>query len=229
MEGIIRAFVFDLDGVIIDSNPAIESFWKSEAAKENIHLTNDLIREWIHGRKVGDTINGLFNHLSDKRKKEIEAAGYEFDRTMEPAALKGLVHLIELLHAMRIPTGVVTSSHHSRMLHMLTRLDIQNLFAFFVTAEDVSRGKPDPAPYLKMSEKMNIPNYECLVFEDAVSGIQSATASGMQSIGIGNEHAKPGLLLYGAIDVIPDFTHLQVTDKNISIRNRNIFRTALDL
>lgn len=229
MEGIISAFVFDLDGVIIDSNPVIESFWKSEAAKENIHLTDELIREWIHGRKVGDTINGLFHHLNDKRKKEIEAAGYEFDSTMEPAALKGLVPLIQWLYTMRIPTGVVTSSHHSRMLKMLTRLDIQNHFAFFVTAEDVTSGKPHPAPYLKMSEKMKIPNYECLVFEDAVSGIQSATAAGMQSIGIGNEQAKPGLLLYGAIDVIPDFTHLQVTDKNISVNDRSIFKTAIAL
>ena len=229
MEGIISAFIFDLDGVIIDSNPVIESFWKSEAVKDNIHLTDHLISEWIHGRKVGDTITGLFNHLSDKRKKEIEAAGYEFDSIMEPGALKGVVHLIHWLYAMRIPTGVVTSSHHSRMLKMLTQLHLQDHFSFFVTAEDVTRGKPDPAPYLRMSEKMKIPNYECLVFEDAVSGIQSATAAGMQSIGIGNEHAKPGLLLSGAIDVIPDFTHLRVTEKNISINNKNIFRPAIDL
>ena len=219
MPGKVKAVIFDLDGVIIDSNPAIEAFWKSWTDRENIQLSDALIREWIYGRKVGDTIKGLFNHLSQERKKEIETSAYTFDSTMHPGAVKGVVSFIQQLVLQGIPMGVVTSSHRSRMLTMLTSLSIENSFTHFITAHDVTRGKPHPEPYLKMSEKMNLPENECLVFEDAISGIQSAVAAGMQSIGIGNHLSKPGLLQWGAKDVMPDFTYIHIDQKQLITAN----------
>lgn len=224
MQSIVKAVIFDLDGVIVDSNPAIEGFWKSWTDNENIYLDETLIRQWIHGRKVGDTLTGLFNHLTDQRKKEIERSAHEFDRLMKPSALPGIINFVTSLNAMGIPTGVVTSSHHSRMLAMLTGLEIENYFGYFVTAHDVLRGKPDPEPYLTMSEKMKIPNTACLVFEDAISGIQSAVAAGMFCIGIGNETAKKNLVAQGAVDVIPDFSHLHLTRDSLTVPNGCVFR-----
>ncbi len=215
----IRAIIFDLDGVIVDTNPAIESFWKSWTDKEGITLTEPLMREWVHGRKVTDTLSGLFAHVTDERKEEIRESAYLFDQSMNPDAITGVVNFINSLSLLQLPVGIVTSSHHSRMWDMLEKLSIENQFTHFVTAHDVTRGKPHPEPYLTMSGKMDIPASHCLVFEDAISGIQSATAAGMHSIGIGNNAAMNDLLQYGAKDVIPDFTGIRINQRTFTTIN----------
>lgn len=220
----IQAIIFDLDGVIVDSNPAIESFWKSWADKENITLTNELIREWIYGRKVDDTLDGLFNHLNNSDKLAIKEAANTFDSNMQPMAIKGVVSFIRALSMVKLPTGVVTSSQHPRMLKMLEWLGVEKEFTHFITAFDVTKGKPHPEPYEKMSAKMNVPTNLCLVFEDAISGIQSATSAGMHSIGIGNEYVKNDLLFHGASEVIEDFTQISIDCENITLQNRSVFK-----
>lgn len=219
----IKAVIFDLDGVIIDSNPAIESFWKSWTDKENITLTDAMISEWIYGRKIGDTISGVFDHLREDRKKEIHISAHAFDTTMQPDAIQGVVTFIQLLGSSGIPTGVVTSSHHSRMLKMLERIGIDRNFTHFVTAHDVTHGKPHPEPYEKMCEKMNVSREHCLVFEDAISGILSARAAGMHAVGIGNEITGPALLSAGACDTVEDFTSLVITGNKLLISERTNF------
>ncbi len=223
MHGTIKAVIFDLDGVIINSNPAIESFWKSWTDKENIDLTDALVRQWIHGRKVGDTLSGLFDHLPPIRQTEITDSAYIFDSHMQPGPMEGIVNFVHSLKNANIPLGVVTSSHHSRMLKMLSAIGIDQDFTHFITAEDVKNGKPHPEPYEKMAAKMNMPVENCLVFEDAISGIQSARAAGMYSIGIGNEFAREELLLHGACEVIGDFVDLRVSNDLLCIDSRPLF------
>jgi sugar-phosphatase len=223
MQAHIKGVIFDLDGVIIDSNPVIESFWKSWTDKENITLTDAMICEWIYGRKIGDTISGLFNHLEDTRKQDIHTSAQAFDSTMQPDAIQGVVTFIQLLVSSGIPTGVVTSSHHSRMLKMLEQIGIDRNFTHFVTAHDVTHGKPHPEPYEKMREKMSVSCEHCLVFEDAISGILSARAAGMHAVGIGNEITGPGLLTAGACDTIKDFTGLSIREKKLLISERTNF------
>lgn len=219
----IRAILFDLDGVIVDSNPAIESFWKSIAGQEAIELTEAAIRTWIHGRKVGDTLAGLFGHLSEERHQEIREAAQQFDLSITPKAVAGVTGFIRQLQEQLLPVGLVTSSHHSRMLKMITQLDIHDRFTHFVTAHDVSKGKPDPEPYLAMSSKMELDPADCLVFEDAISGIQSAQNAGMHSIGIGKDWARQDLCLHGAKDVISDFAEIRIHQRTFTTPNGTVF------
>lgn len=218
-----RAIIFDLDGVIIDSNPAIIEFWSSWAIKEGFTLTDQMIREWVFGRRVTATIEGLFSHISDERKKEIEQDGYLFDQSMQPEGIAGINHFIQDLTNIQFTIGVATSSHHARMLQMLERVGVADNFIHFVTAHDVSKGKPDPEPYLKMAEKINIPASQCLVFEDANSGVQSAIAAGMQVIGIGNEVTKEDLLFHGALEVITNFSGIEIRDRHLHTTNGNAY------
>jgi sugar-phosphatase len=219
----ISAGIFDLDGVIIDSNPAIETFWKSWTDREDIELSEALMREWIHGRKAVDTVGGLFSHLPQVRQQAILDDASVFDSTMRPAAVAGVVTFIQSLHGLGIQTGVVTSSHHSRMLQFLAGLSVEKTFTGFVTAHDVTNGKPHPEPYLAMSKKIGIHSSRCLVFEDAISGLQSATAAGMEAIGIGNEQSRQLLTTHGASEVIPDFNPLRVDQQGIYLDQRLIF------
>ncbi|GAC1439915.1 MAG: HAD family phosphatase [Sediminibacterium sp.] len=220
----IKAIIFDLDGVIIDSNPVIEAFWQSWADKEGIQLNESLIREWIHGRTGEDTINGLFTHSSDAVKKEIKTGGTELGVNMKPFPINGLIPFVKKLAAMQAPTGVVTSSNKTRMQQMLSHLLIQDYFTGFITAEDVSKGKPDPEPYVKMSRKLQLPPDHCLVFEDAVSGLLSAKAAGMHAIGIGDALVKEKLLSAGAADVVIDFTQLTLNKEYLVTVNGTGFQ-----
>lgn len=219
----IRAIIFDLDGVIVNSNPAIESFWKSLTDQEGISLTDVMIREWIHGRKVGDTLAGLFAHLSEDRHKEIRESAYLFDQSLTPGPIPGITDFVRTLQQLSLPVGIVTSSHHSRMLSMITQLGIHELFTYFITAHDVSKGKPHPEPYLAMSTKMGLPPSQCLVFEDAISGIQSAVSAGMHAVGIGNTWARHDLCLHGAKDVIGDFSEILIHQRTFIMPNGTIF------
>jgi sugar-phosphatase len=219
-----KAIIFDLDGVIIDSNPAIIEFWSSWATKEGFTLTDQMIREWVYGRRVTATIEGLFSHVSDLRKKEIEQSGYLFDQTMKPEGIEGINHFIQGLTNIPFTIGVATSSHHERMLQMLERVGVVDHFVHFVTAHDVSKGKPDPEPYLKMAEKINLSPSKCLVFEDANSGVQSAIAAGMQVIGIGNEVTENELLNNGALEVITNFTEIEIKGTHLHTINGNIYQ-----
>lgn len=226
MSETINAIIFDLDGVIIDSNPAIIEFWSDWAKKEGFELNNEMILEWVFGRKVTATIDGLFYHITESRKKEIEESGYLFDQAMQPSGILGVQNFIQSLTEIRFTIGVATSSHHSRMLQMLERVGVANKFDHFVTAHDVSKGKPDPEPYLKMAEKLGIAAANCLVFEDANSGVQSATAAGMRTIGIGNVITKDALILHGAMEVITDFTAIKLLDGQLLTINGNTYQLA---
>jgi sugar-phosphatase len=222
----IKAIIFDLDGVIIDSNPAIIEFWSDWARQDGFVLNESMIREWVFGRKVTATIEGLFSHLSEDRKKEIEQAGYLFDQAMRPSGILGIQKFIESLTEIQFTIGVATSSHHARMLQMLERVGVADHFVHFVTAHDVSKGKPDPEPYLKMAEKLGMPPVNCLVFEDANSGVQSAKAAGMPTIGIGNDLTKYELLLHGAMEVIADFTEIKLEASQLHTMNGNTYQLA---
>ncbi|MBN8720325.1 MAG: HAD family phosphatase [Sediminibacterium magnilacihabitans] len=216
---IIKAVIFDLDGVIIDSNPEIEKFWHRWAARENVALTDELVRMHIHGRKGTETIQVLFPHVTEATKQAIRHAADALNNEINPAAITGVVSFIQFLRKQKITTGVVTSSHKSRMVQMLQKHGLEQSFISFVTAHDVTKGKPDPEPYRKMAEQLNLSPAQCLVFEDAVSGIRSAVAAGMHAIGIGNAAAEKGLLAEGAVLVIPDFTHLRLSETSLGLPN----------
>lgn len=223
MSNFIQAVIFDLDGVIIDSNPAIEAFWQSIADTHGIRLTEPLVRQWIHGRKISDTLSGLFPHLSATALDEIRESAYLFDQAMQPASIPGIVPFLQTLNQLGFATGIVTSSHHTRMMGMITQLGLKDHFSYFITAQDVSKGKPDPEPYLAMSFKMNLASEHCLVFEDAISGIQSATSAGMHTIGIGKPDTGSALLFHGAKDVIDHYSALQIQQRTITTPNGTSF------
>jgi sugar-phosphatase len=206
----IKAIIFDLDGVIIDSNPAIVAFWDQWAKLFGFQLTQDMILEWVYGRKVTATIEGLFYMASEEQQQAIKDAGYAFDAAMHPTGIEGVQDFVLSLKTMDFPRGVATSSHKERMEQMLQRIGLPNHFEYSITAHDVQKGKPDPEPYLKMAEKLNFTPGECLVFEDAISGVQSAIAAGMTCIGIGNQLTAKSLLDVGAKEVIENFRCLSI-------------------
>jgi mannitol-1-/sugar-/sorbitol-6-phosphatase len=215
----IKAIIFDLDGVIIDSNPAIVTFWNHWANQFGFDLTQDMILQWVYGRKVTATIEGLFSFTTREQQEAIKEAGYAFDAAMHPTGIEGVQDFVQRLKALDFPRGVATSSHKERMEQMLERVGLPHHFEYSITAHDVQKGKPDPEPYLKMAEKLNFAPVECLVFEDAISGVQSAVAAGMTCIGIGNQLTAKSLIDEGAKEVIENFKSLTIQDAIMQTSN----------
>lgn len=206
----LQAVIFDMDGVIIDSNPEIEKFWHGWAQKTNRQLSADNIARHIYGRKGVETLDILFGDISIETKEAILQDAQVFDSQMAPQAVGGVFNFIQQLCNQQIPLGLVTSSHKNRALLMLEKQNLQGCFTALVTAEDVTRGKPDPQPYLAIAQKIGIEPQQCLVFEDALSGVLSAVAAGMHVIGINTGQSVPLLLQAGAAYVVPNFTSLQL-------------------
>jgi sugar-phosphatase len=215
----IKAIIFDLDGVIIDSNPAIVAFWNHWSNHFGFNLTQDMILQFVYGRKVTATIEGLFSFTTKEQQTAIKEAGYVFDAAMHPTGIEGVQDFVQTLKALDFPRGVATSSHKERMEQMLVRIGLPNHFEYSITAHDVKMGKPDPEPYLKMAAKLGLEPSSCLVFEDAISGVQSAIAAGMTCIGIGNQLTAESLQVVGAKEVIENFKCLTIQDAIMQTSN----------
>ena len=172
------AILFDLDGVLVDSTGSVTRQWRRWAEEQD--LDPDKVVETAHGVRTIEIVRRLAPHLDAEaetlRLEKREADDHEGVSVMPGAA--------ELLKA--IPEGrwcVVTSG--TRYL-ATARLQLGNLPTpqVLVSADDVSKGKPHPEPYLMGAKLLGVNPTGCLVIEDAPAGIRAAHAGGMKAIGI---------------------------------------------
>lgn len=182
----IKGFLFDLDGVILDSNPVIEAFWEGWAIKEGIPFDEQIIKEKIHGRTTWETINTLFEHCDQERRQAIYDDGVQYDLNMQPPLMPGVAEFIAALGQQGLPVALVTSSPGRRAAQFLELHGLHTSLVHRITAESVTRGKPDPEPYVKGAALLGLDAADCLVFEDSDSGIKAGLAAGARVIAINN-------------------------------------------
>jgi mannitol-1-/sugar-/sorbitol-6-phosphatase len=181
------AILFDLDGVLVDSTRSVDRQWRRWAREQGID--EEKVVAVAHGVRTVEVIRRV--------APQLDAAGEAHKLEMREAAdhdgVEVMPGAIELVRS--IPRGqwcVVTSGTRRLATARLQLAGIE-VPRVLVTAEDVSAGKPDPAPYLKGAELLGVPADECLVIEDAPAGIQSAHAAGMRVIGLTSTFSGPAL------------------------------------
>ena len=103
-------------------------------------------------------------------------------------ALPGVAEFLQRLKAAGIPSCVGSSTHRANIDTIMGVLGFEGLFRGNVTAEDVSQGKPDPEVFLKAATKTGCSPQHCIVFEDAMAGIEAARAGGMKVVGVSTTH-----------------------------------------
>jgi sugar-phosphatase len=209
----ISAILFDLDGVILDSNPEIEAFWGGWAEREGIPINEQIIKETIHGRTTWETIHTLFHHADNVRKQEIYDDGVSFDLTMQPAMMPGVLDFVSGIAKRGLPFMLVTSSPHKRAWHFLRQHGLDQYFKDSITMDDVTKGKPDPEPYLKGAAKLGIEPEACLVFEDSDSGIRAGLAAGMRVVAVNNSNFDHERVIWK----IRDFREMEIGDQFIGL------------
>ena len=188
------ALLFDLDGVLVDSTPAVARTWRAWALEH--HVSAEVAISKAHGRRSIETIRELAPQLDAKEEnKRVERMEIE-DRD-GVVALPGAAQVLRAL-----PPGayaIVTSA--TREL-ALARLGYSGLPApaNLISADDVHDGKPSPEPYLAGAKLLGMDAKDCLVFEDAPAGINAARAAAMRVIAL--ETTYPPFELEGADAVV---------------------------
>ncbi len=173
-------FLFDLDGVLIDSERRYTEIWHRI---DQMYPTGvkDFPRV-IKGSTLYDILNKYFpKHLHEAVKNYCIAEEQKLTFNYMPGARK----LLEYLKRRDVPTALVTSSDAAKMETLRQKLpDIYQWFTAVVYGEMVKRGKPAPDPYLLGAEKIGVPPRHCAVVEDSLSGILSGRAAGCYVVGM---------------------------------------------
>lgn len=201
-----RAVLFDMDGVVIDTEAAVTAFWERLAARHGVTLTPADYDTTIYGRPLGQTLDVLFPRLTEAERAAVSAEALDYETNQAYIAMPGVVDLLRALREKDIPAALVTSGERFKVAEVFRQLEIGGLFAAVVTAEDVPKGKPHPACYQLGAQRLGTPAARCVAFEDSISGVQAAAGAGTICIGVRPARTAAPLLAAGARGVIPDFS-----------------------
>ena len=188
----MQAFIFDMDGVIIDSEP-LHARIKQQTLQ---HYGFPLAGADIYGY-VGRTTKDFFQSvISSAGRKDITAAEMtDYKHTAYIDALRnnadirpidGIPELLEKLHASPVKVGLASSSDRQIIQIVLERLGLSDKFDVILSGTELPRSKPDPAIYLRAAELLAVKPANCMVLEDSQSGVAAAKAAGMYCIAYRN-------------------------------------------
>jgi beta-phosphoglucomutase family hydrolase len=184
----MKAAIFDLDGTLIDNNSVHLKSWLQYLKNMGRVVSESEYREHFNGRTNKDVLEYIF----DKEMTIDEALPYTLEKEAlyrelykdDIAPVAGLVDLLQALHAAGIPMAIATSGIQPNIDFMFEHINIRQYFPIVINSSHIVLGKPHPEIYLKAAEALGVDPKNCLVFEDAVVGIQSAKAAGMQVVAI---------------------------------------------
>jgi mannitol-1-/sugar-/sorbitol-6-phosphatase len=177
-EFLCAAILFDLDGVLVDSTPAIIQVWTAWAASHRIDPNN--ILSIMHGRRSVEVLQIIAPQVDAPAEVEkIEQAITSFKNGTVP--VPGAADLLRSLPQDRWAVATSGMRVFAKARLQAAGLPVPEVL---VAADDVGKGKPDPEPYLKAAELLKIEPAQCLVIEDAPAGIRAAHAGGMKAIGL---------------------------------------------
>jgi len=188
-----KAVLFDLDGVLVDSTPAVERVWRKWAAEH--HRDPDYVVEMAHGRRSVETIRAVAPELKAE-EENLKVEQMEIEDKEGVVVIPGAAELLRSLPPDRFT--IVTSA--TRPLAS-ARLGYAGLPVpkRYISADDVINGKPDPEPYLKGAALLGFAPKDCVVIEDAPAGVKSAKTAGMRVIALTTTYSAEELSTADAI------------------------------
>jgi HAD superfamily hydrolase (TIGR01509 family) len=207
-----RVAVFDMDGVLVNNSRFHREAWRRLAREEGFALTDPEFWRQAIGRPVDEAIPRILGRLvppeeADRLARRKTALYHELaDGHAEP--VPGVVEFVRALAVAGVPRALATSAVADSAARILEGLGLAGAFTVQVTTGHVRRGKPDPEVYLTAAARLGVPPAACVVFEDAVVGVEAARRAGMAVVGLTTAHADAELREAGAAWTAPDFTGL---------------------
>ncbi len=212
-----KALIFDMDGTLVHNMPFHNRALEETLTEAGVQLPDDMtvLYNSIYGKKTLEVFRILLGpHLTDsevsywsERKETLYRRQYASHREPLPGLLQGL----EQAHSMNLPMAIASASSPENISFILDDLDLRRHFKAVVSGHDIQHGKPNPEIFLKSAEAMGVKPSECLVFEDALNGVEAASRAGMDAVFLSTTiEAQKVNGLSHVLQVMPDFTHLDL-------------------
>jgi HAD superfamily hydrolase (TIGR01509 family) len=204
MKKILKAALFDLDGVVFDTEPQYTEFWGSQCRL--YHPERPGLEHEIKGSTLTQIYDRWFSGELEKEQPVVTRRLDEFEAQMRFEYIDGFEELIADLHAHGVKTAVVTSSNQPKMESVYrAQPAFKQLFDAILTSEDFEYSKPHPDCYLKAAARFGAAPEECVVFEDSFNGLKSGRAAGMKVVGVATTNTA---------EAISSFSDIQIKDYN---------------
>lgn len=208
----IKAALFDLDGVVLDTETQYTFFWGSQF--QRYYPESPGLEQKIKGM----TLVQIFDAYYAGRPEVQEAITRELDayeRQMSYEYVPGFEAFVSQLRDGNVRTAVVTSSNRPKMESVYGKHpELEQYFDRILTSEDFSRSKPDPECYLKGAAVFGADPADCVGFEDSINGLKSVRAAGLFSVGLATTNSRE--VVEGLADMVADdFTQIAFADGRV--------------
>lgn len=209
-EGSVSAAIFDMDGVLVDSGVYHRAAWRALLKELGTEPTDGEFWRLTIGRPVEEALPVLLGRpLSSTEIARYSKRKTDFYHQLSGGRVPpvtGAVAFVQALEARAVPRALASSASAWSVAAALRGLGLT--FPVVLTAEDVDRGKPDPEIYLAAAARLGVPPRACVVFEDALVGVEAARRAGMQVIGLTTAYTEAELAAAGAHPVLANFEGL---------------------
>ena len=185
----LKAALFDLDGVVFDTEPQYTVFWGSQCRL--YHPEHPGLEHEIKGSTLDQIYGRWWSGELEKEREAVTQRLNEFEAQMDYTYINGLEAFINDLHQHGVKTAVVTSSNQPKMQSVFkARPEFKELFDAILTSEDFAESKPSPDCYLRGAARFDVEPSECVVLEDSFNGLKSGRAAGMFVVGLATTNKK---------------------------------------
>jgi beta-phosphoglucomutase len=212
----IRTVIFDMDGVIIDTEPIHHQAFFTQFAELGIHVSDELYASFL-----GSSTRNVFQHIKQefnlpqeveallRRKRELFNQAFDADADLD--LLPGVRALIEDIKQHGLQMVLASSASKATIARVFDRFGLKPYFTHLVSGEDFAQSKPNPEIFLHAASLAETPVNQCVVIEDSANGVAAAKAAGIYCIGYASPHSA-GQDLRLADRVIQDFSELSAAD-----------------
>jgi HAD superfamily hydrolase (TIGR01509 family) len=201
-----KAALFDLDGVVFDTEPQYSVFWGAQCRE--FHPEHPGLENEIKGQTLTQIYDAWFSGSLEPKQALITERLNAYEAQMKYIYLDGLEDYLRLLRQQGVKTAVVTSSNLPKMQAVYaSHPEFHELFDAILTSEDFERSKPDPDCYLKAAGRFGVEPQDCVVFEDSFNGLKSGRAAGMYVVGLATTNAAEAIAPL-CDEVIKNYTQL---------------------
>ena len=190
MKKVSRTVIFDMDGVIIDSEPMQLAAYNVVLGSHGVQLSEEDFIRWCVGRRSPDIVAFLRKHFQLPESVEhllsAKSTAYASILRENIRPMPGLLPLLDHLTSSGYRLAVASSSSVADIEEILAGLGVRKQFQIIVSGEEVSNGKPAPDIFLEAAHRLGVPPEECVVIEDSQSGVEAAVQAGMYCIAVPN-------------------------------------------
>jgi HAD superfamily hydrolase (TIGR01549 family) len=186
-----KVIIFDMDGVLIDSEPAYLEMNKSLFTELGIEMNSGEYEKFVgmDSYKMWSLIKSKYNLSQSTDELRLTEKNLMKDVLNSPAVsqtINGIPELLQLFREKKYLMSLASSSSAENIQLIVSKLNLSEYFDFIVSGEEVKNGKPAPDIFLKVSQELNVPLHYCFVIEDSSNGVKAAMSAGMHCIGFKN-------------------------------------------